>query len=372
MKLAAPLAVALLVLAPGTGEAAPFFDAYDREVGALADRVWQAGIACAGWEPAHTAIVAIEQEELGWADGRASIGPDSGLRSIGLSKAHGGRAVESLPHEVAHAWAHSRTSALSEGVAQVLAECIAQRLGLHAGTGPSLPDAVPDLRSWSPQEATPDERTAGYELSRRLARTRLLLFGPGAVWGTSAPSNLTQLRSDLQRRGPHGHLIDALLDQPTALRDFLRDEDHDDLPDGLEPLLGSDPNRWDSDGDGWWDGAQIAGRNRLVPLPATRDVLCLPKSDGWTLEDGPLAWTRTLERWTGTAWEPWRAVDAVLPPARVIRRGEDGDWWSGWGGRGGSWLAPVGKVQTEDRTCVPGGRLWVWSGEDLVPAEAPG
>jgi len=376
MKMAAALAVALAALLAWTpGDAAPYFDSFDQEVGALADKVWQAGVACAGWEPAHPAIISIELEELGWADGRASFEPDSRLRSIGLSKAHGGRAVESadaLPHEVAHAWAHSRTSALSEGVAQVLAQCIAQRLGLHAGTGPTLPDEVPDLRTWSPLQATPEERAAGYELSRRLARARLLLFGPDAVWGASAPTNLDQLRRDLQGRGPQGRLIDGLLDHPTALGDFLLDADHDDLPDGVETLLGSSPEQWDSDGDGWWDGAQVVGQSRLVPLPASREPVCLPPSEGWTLKDGPLAWTRSLERWNGTAWEPWRADGAVLPPARVIRRGETSDWWSGWAGRGGSWLAPTGKVQTEEPVCVPGGRLWVWSGEDVVSAEAAG
>jgi len=187
-----PLAALLAaVTAPRVARAAPQFDSADGDVGALADRIWQAGVACTGWEPDHPDAVTIDQADLGWAAGEAVL-DRRGLRSIRLDPGHGPWAREgALPHEVAHAWSYSHTSAVSEGVTQVLAECIARRLGLHAGTGPSIGEQPIDLRVWTPAAASPSERDAGYELARRLlARARLLLFGPEALWGPQAPGNL--------------------------------------------------------------------------------------------------------------------------------------------------------------------------------------
>ncbi|MCO4774034.1 MAG: hypothetical protein KDA24_28635 [Deltaproteobacteria bacterium] len=362
------LPVVLTVLcAPSLGHTAPQFDAYDQDVGALAKEVWRAGVECTGWEPAHSPIVDIAETDLGWANGTATWAPDVGLRSIALSAPPESDSGGALAHEVAHAWAHSRTSALSEGVAQVLEACIAERLGLHAGTGPSLPDALIDLRTWSARDSSDAERLAGYELARRLARTRLLLFGGDAVWGPEAPTNLAQLRLDLLGRGTEGRLLDSLLDRPAALRVFLRDQDHDDVPDGVERLLDTDPERWDTDDDGWWDGAAVTTRHG-VPIPSTLVPVCLPPSDGWRLQDSPLSWSRGLEQWIGGEWVPWQPVDGWLPPARVVRRAADDLYWSGWGGRGGSWLLAKGPLQSAEAVCVEGGRQWVALG-GLVVAE---
>ncbi len=338
--------LASVLLLARSSPAAPHFEAVDADLSELAQRVWRSGVACTGWEPAHAAEVPIAEAELDWANGAATLN-DRGLSSIRLSPHHGPwtHPTLALPHEVAHAWSHSTSSGLSEGTAEVLAECIAQRLGLNTSTGPALPELVLDLRTWKPEAAgSAEQRSAGYELARRFARARLLLFGPEALWGQAAPSNLDQLRVDLRARGRSGAHLLALLDAPTALRDFLLDRDHDDVPDGVEALLGTDPERWDSDGDGWWDGAQIADREGLTPLPPSRDPVCLPAADGFELRDGPVAWTRSLEQWTGDRWVPWLSVGPALPPARVVRRGQTALYWSGWGGRGGSWLVPRGQV----------------------------
>lgn len=368
-------ALFLLLLLPTVALAGPRFAADDADLGGLASRMWDAGVACTGWEPRTHDVVPIDTSDLDWAEGRATVDA-TGLEAILLAPRHpadhvGGGA---LAHEIAHAWAHSRSSALSEGVAQVLAECIAGRLGLHAGTAPSLPPEVPDLRRWSPDRARDDERSAGYELSRRLAKARVALFGQDSVWGPSAPTHLDALRKDLVARGPRGRFLDALLDRPAELRAFLVDRDHDDVPDGVERLLGSDPDAWDSDGDGWWDGALARVG---VPLPADRSLLCLPAAAGWRLEDGPTTWTKTLEALDGDVWRAWEPVDGVLPPARVVRRGAVGDWWSGWGGRGGSRLVPVGGLGTDEAPCPEAAGRWVAVGEDFVrvtptPGDASG
>lgn len=363
------LLIAALALLASTASAAPRFGA-DEDTAALAGRIWEAGVACTGWEPAAAPHVPIAPlDSTPWAAGSADVHPSRGLERIHLAPASPWTG-DPLVHEVAHAWAHSHTSALSEGVAQVLATCMAQRLGLRIGTGPSLPAAVPDLRTWDPRRATPDERTAGYELARRLARARLVLFGPEAVWGPAAPTHLADLRADLAARGARGRLLDRLLDTPAALADFLRDEDHDDLPDGVEALLDLDPLAWDTDGDGWWDGASIDLAS--IPLPADRAPLCLPAAAGWRLADDPLVWTRSLERWGSAGWEPWVAdADATLPPARLVRRGRTSDWWSGWAGRGGSRLEPVGAVEGDAAPCPDGAIAWTRTGDDLVRAPEP-
>lgn len=359
-------ALLLLLLLPTTALAGPRFAAEDVHLGGLAQTVWDAGVACTGWEPLTHDVIPIDTSDLDWAEGRATVHPSRGLEAILLAP-HPGDHVGggALAHEIAHAWAHSRTSALSEGVAQVLAECIAGRLGLQAGTAPSLPDTLPDLRRWDPRRADDAARSAGYELSRRFAKARLLLLGGDSVWGPTAPTHLDALRADLRTRGARGRFLDALLDRPGELRSFLVDRDHDDIPDGVERLLGSDPEAWDSDGDGWWDGALA---DVGVPLPADRSVICLPAAEGWRLEDGPTTWTKTLEVLGPDGWVPWESADGVLPPARVVRRGELGAWWSGWGGRGGSRLLPVGPTGADDAPCPETAGRWVPDGERFVRA----
>lgn len=71
-----------------------------------------------------------------------------------------------------------------------------------------------------------------------------------------------------------GAKIRAVLDGGAASqRAALQDEDLDALSDLYEALAGTDPTRWDTDGDGWWDGATpVPG---AVPLPRNGRPVCL-------------------------------------------------------------------------------------------------
>jgi hypothetical protein len=62
---------------------------------------------------------------------------------------------------------------------------------------------------------------------------------------------------------PVGAMQDQLLE--AADEQGLRvDIDHDGLSVGAERRAGSDPWRWDTDGDGWWDGYDGPQRRRLA------------------------------------------------------------------------------------------------------------
>ena len=65
------------------------------------------------------------------------------------------------------------------------------------------------------------------------------------------------------------------------LADDDRDFDHDGLPDAVEGVLGSDPTKADSDGDGIFDGAEIdQGTNPLDGLPVRTGIIATAKTPG--------------------------------------------------------------------------------------------
>ncbi|MEQ1568955.1 MAG: hypothetical protein ABMA64_25175 [Myxococcota bacterium] len=138
----------------------------------------------------------------------------------------------------------------------------------------------------------------------------------------------------------------GFLDLPvTEQRDWLSDPDHDDVVSLGEHLAGTDPQRWDSDGDGWWDGAP-AHPDTAVPSPeyGALRVRCpdghVPSVEGarpgfgpWSLEDGGATWlgrdssTTRREPSVGGFWvdAPGCAVDSPcrFDPAPETWRGPD-------------------------------------------------
>ena len=83
-----------------------------------------------------------------------------------------------------------------------------------------------------------------------------------------------ELEALLVHAGPRGAIVwDVLEGGVDRQREALSDKDLDGQPWLAEILSGTDPNRWDSDGDGWWDGASAAPVG-AVPLPPDGTAVC--------------------------------------------------------------------------------------------------
>ena len=156
--------------------APPIFSAFSPEFAEKARQAWIAAEKCTGWDAPHHDQVELRQGYVpggfvggAWLDGeglyRVQVGLDNADRA--------------LVHEIAHAWASNGPSALTEGRADLLADCIVTMVPalapLDPDAGTSL-DNMPDLRRWSAnrREGLIDldtSRQDAYLGSARLMRT---------------------------------------------------------------------------------------------------------------------------------------------------------------------------------------------------------
>lgn len=309
-----PTLLALLIGLPAVA-APPRFVADAPEDGALARKAWAAGVACTGWAAlTHEDVRIVRAERVDGYDGRAWLDAD-GLYRIEVS---GPRPARSLVHEVAHAWTRRGPAALTEGRADLLADCMALRMGapdlLDPDDGRDLA-FLPDLRRWSNPRTRHDDgafdehRADAYLGAARLMRVAGTVLPPSALWPRDGVLRWRQLADDLLAAGPKGALIvDVIEGGEARQRQALTDRDQDGMPWLAEILEGTDPERWDSDGDGWWDGAPQASPS-AVPLPLDGTAVCSG------MASGP-AGARVQVR--------YRAARASTPPAvRVVT----GDVW---------------------------------------------
>ncbi|MFK7929362.1 MAG: hypothetical protein AB8H79_14300 [Myxococcota bacterium] len=276
-----PVATAALFFAgvPAWG-AAPTFVADAPEDATLAVRAWAAGEACAGWTPAsHDPIRLVRSHKMEGFDGRAHLDAE-GLHTVELAGLNPRR---SLLHEIAHAWTRKGPPALTEGRTDLLADCMATHLSepdlLDPDDGRDL-DALPDLRKWtnprnySGGTGLDQDRSDAYLGSARFLRVVAAVVEPTSLWPRSGQLRWKDLERALLRTGPKGAIIlDTLNGGPERLRAGLTDSDRDGQPWLAEILLGTDPERWDSDGDGWWDGAPAAPLG-AIPLPSDGSMVC--------------------------------------------------------------------------------------------------
>lgn len=269
-----------LALLAGAAHAGPVFQSDVPGDQRLATKAYAAGVACTGWEPAHHAVVElVRQGALDGYEGRAYLDND-GLYRIEISDANPGR---TLLHELAHAWASRGPAALTEGRADLLADCMANHLHridlLDPDPGRDL-DALPDLRRWSNPRAghtgrTDDqERADAYLGAARLLRVVSVVLPFSSLYPTDGSLRWRDLERSLERAGPKGAIVlDILGGGAQRQSQALTDQDRDGLPWLAEILAGSDPKRWDSTGDGWWDGAPPAPQG-AVPLPPDGTAIC--------------------------------------------------------------------------------------------------
>jgi len=270
--------------------AAPHFVADEASDAVLADRAWSAAVACTGWDPSArglvpTASAAAEHHQVeltrsvipgGWL-GRAHVDDDQRLLRIDVS-APEARIGEVIVHEVAHAWVSEGDQALVEGAAELLADCIVEK---DPGLAPLQFDdgrdlvAMSDLRAWAiATEGKPlamdGARTDAYLGAARLLRTAASVVGHEVLWGRE-PVTWARMEQALEDAGaPAASILDVVRADPATQRAALADADRDGLTDLHEALIGTDPQRFDSDGDGWWDGALHHPDHALVvPLDGT-------------------------------------------------------------------------------------------------------
>ncbi len=261
--------------------AAPDFQADVAGDARVAARAWAAAVRCTGWDPSEAygeGSVALTRSVIpgGWL-GRAHVDDDDRLIRIDVS-APENRVREVIVHEVAHAWVSEGDQALVEGSAELLADCI---VGQDPGLAPLQFDdgrdlvAMSDLRAWAiAVEGKPlamdGARTDVYLGSARLLRTAASVIGYDVLWGRE-PVTWGRVESALEAAGSEAAaILEVVRADPITQREALADADRDGLTDLHERLLGTDPERFDSDGDGWWDGAaERPAAAMVVPLDGT-------------------------------------------------------------------------------------------------------
>lgn len=273
----APLSLLLVATAWGK---TPAFSAHDPQLAEAARTAWLAVEQCAGWPGFAHEVVEISRDFVpGGYVGGAQIDA-GGLARVILSPHSTERA---LIHEIAHAWAWSGPATLTEGRTDLLADCAVARV---PGLGPLDPDPgreldyMPDLRHWTVagdgMVADPEAlKSDAYLAAGRLMRLVATVIDPKALWPRDGHLDWERLEGLLGAAGAPGHMILAVIDGGAERqRHALSDRDRDGVPWLAEILEGTNPDRWDSDGDGWWDGAPLAPSVAAVPIPQDGTVVC--------------------------------------------------------------------------------------------------
>jgi len=259
---------------------APEFVTENSQDRAIARIAWEAAIECTG--RVGDAHDQIELNRRGVPHGYLGMAwwDADGVYRIDLDPSPG-RLEEVIVHEIAHAWVREGPPALVEGRTELLADCIvSRRMGLAAlqwDDGRAL-DHLPDLRTWDNTDdhgpaRTAYERTDAYLGAARLVRVAAMIADPKALWNLE-PMDWADFRQIVSAR-PDGAMLLATLDQGRdAQRSALSDADLDGLTALAETLLETDPGRWDSDGNGWWDGASLGVPNGATPLLFDGSPVC--------------------------------------------------------------------------------------------------
>lgn len=281
--------------------AEPLTDDLDLGRPELADLAWPAFGACAGGEPPSFERLQFGVvKDLGAYSG-ATV-PDDHFPWIFLLEGQADEMV--VLHEIAHLWVDWSPRALNEGLAQTLAECVYQRL--HGDASPqAFPRGAPPVEglvSWEIDAGLSEEAIqARYLASYELAKVLEPLLSPEQRWsrqGYGWPELWEMLweshgldEGDLQR-GENGWTVDPRSqDLRLLLRSLLPDLGQDLDGDGLdaqtELALDTHPLRWDTDGDGWWDGANPPQGAVVVHGVDTCGGVVITSGDLRYVVDGP-------------------------------------------------------------------------------------
>jgi hypothetical protein len=268
-----------LLAFPHAAHAMPTFLAADPEDVRLAQEAWTAGLACTGRTPVTAPVVRIERKLPEWAVYRfAGLANWSDKTEAKIRLAERTRPAV-IAHEVAHAWVHVGPSGLVEGRTALLTACMQQQnpesfAGLLEAR--SELEIMPDLRVWKAIGDDPTALGQAYLGAFRLFRAMGLVVPPERLWSEEVTRWDTVERL-LAEAGPPGErVLAALAGGAETQRAALVDPDLDGLSILYEQLSGTDPVTWDSDGDGWWDGAPTVHPEGAVPLRRGQIPVCLP------------------------------------------------------------------------------------------------
>lgn len=260
--------------------AAPSFVSAHPADGLVAERAWRAAEQCTGWTGLAHDTVVVERGDVRLGFRGLASADAKGLHHIAID-ADDPQPNEVIVHEVAHAWVSKGPTALVEGRAELLADCIVH----HApGIAPLQWDdgrelhTLPALQSWNAGDGlgpsvNPLQRTDAYVAAARLVRLASLVIPEGSLWPADDSLDWNALDALLVEAGAPAAPIRTLLtatgnEQARA----LTDRDGDGLPELGEQIFGTDPTVFDSDSDGWWDGAAVQAGH--VPLPVDGMPVC--------------------------------------------------------------------------------------------------
>lgn len=336
-----------------TATAAPRFVGEAEDV-RIAERAWQAATACAG-RPGRAAPEVELVRKTNPLDYLGVAHTDEGgtLWRIDLN-ADADRQREVVVHEVTHAWVSEGPVALVEGSAELLADCVVRA---DPGLAPLQFDdgrdlvGLPDLTSWrKPGEDAPTElhafRTDAYVGAARLLRTLADVVGTEVLWDGHA-LGWEDVRQRLLASGERGaELLAALDGGADSQRWALADEDRDGLTSLQERWLGTDDRTFDSDRDGWWDGAAAPAGAVVLPLDGT--PVCAP---GGVVRVGSEA--------------RGAALPDVLVEGPVARLSglPSTDSTGGW------WVVPADR--SGDGPCESSARVTVWTDDPALASLVP-
>ena len=181
---------------------------------------------------------------------------DEGL--LALVQVGGGVPNVDVTIAVAEAWFPEDDPVLRRGRALLLARCAVEE---------AFPFYADDLSEMPNLRGVQDETDA----SAKEGAARLF----EAIAVVVPPQALFDPETSLDALTAHPSIAQAM-SSVEAQRSALADPDRDGWNTLYEELTGTDPLKWDSDGDGWWDGAGDVPRGAVL-LPRDGSAICLEK-----------------------------------------------------------------------------------------------
>lgn len=211
---------------PAAPTEAPRFVSKHAELVDLSERLWEAGVRCAGWEPVTDGPVRLtltSAVKVGHGEALLALSGDLPrserfpvLTEIRLVP---DTTVGVLAHELAHAWAGFGTVALVEGKAELLGRCMLEGIGRGRPDRLRRMGAVPDLRAgewWVDPYA--------YLAASRLVRVLDHVMPPEVLWQQQGPLDWETVDRSLAEAGTAGTLVlQALHGGRKSMRKALKD-----------------------------------------------------------------------------------------------------------------------------------------------------
>ena len=298
----------ILFVLTTTVHAGPSFSAATSNIQSKAQQAWRAGIQCTGWEPKTSQNIDIRSGRVEGSFDSYAVFKDDQLTRIELGPEQPER---DLLHELAHAWARRGPAALTEGRADWLADCMVSK---YPTLGPLDPDLggrltpMLDLRKWQNSrvfdDATLQRNT--YIGAARWIRVLTQILPVSQIFPENGELKWRPLERLLLKAGPKG--VIALSSLEGGLNEqihALSDDDGDGQVRLAEILTGTQPDKWDSDGDGWWDGVDSATTNSGTPLPRDGSPICSGYTSG---AQGADVFVTSGGNWRGRSAPPVRVL----------------------------------------------------------------